>query len=516
MMALTLNAFLRWLPVALLGLSPVMVRGAGVTVVTHGFLGNITDWIIPMLGHVPEYEGFPGTNFSCYSITLRENSQGSIVFSRTLLGGSVPLNTDSAEILIKLDWSSLAGLFGASSTDVALAAANALLSTNLFPELGGRALAELPLHLAGHSRGGSVVSEITRFLGAQGVWVDHLTLLDPHPVAELGDPLVRVWQNAFFAESFWQMNSDVTCPNGESALGAYNRFLASLSGGYSCPHSDVHLWYHGTIDDTTPTGDMDATITSAERQAWWTSAEAAGAQAGFRYSRIGGGNRFSTAEPGGQGTGRIRDGVNQFWDFGAGSSSNRYALPANSALWPNPILFYLTGTNRLSPGDFMWANLYYQGGTTGTINARIFIDADSSPFNTNAYRVADYALGPTGPGLLVGLTNVTEVTTNIPAGEYRVFAQLTLGNRTRYMYAPQTVTVLASPDPPRFLSVSRASGEPTQIAIDARIGQRVIVQASANLNTWSSIATNVVTASPLIVMDPAMLPQRFYRAVVAP
>jgi hypothetical protein len=516
MIALTLNAFLRWLPVALIGLSPVVVRGAGVTVVTHGFLGNITDWIIPMLGHVPEYEGFPGTNFSCYSITIRENSQGNIVFSRTLLGGSMPLNTDSAEILIKLDWSSLAGLFGASSTEVAVAAANALLSTNLFPELGGRALAELPLHLIGHSRGGSVVSEITRFLGAQGVWVDHLTLLDPHPVLEFGDAAVRVWQNVFFAESFWQMNSDITCPSGESAFGAYNRFLSNLPGGYGCPHSDVHLWYHGTIDHTTPTGDMDATVTSAERQSWWTAAEAAGAQAGFRYSRIGGGSRFSTAEPGGQGNGRIRDGVNQFWNFGAGSSSNRYGLPANSALWPNPILFYLTGTNRLSRGDFMWANLYYQGGTTGTINARIFIDADSSPFNTNAYRVADYALGPTGPGLVVGLTNVTEVTTNIPAGEYRVFAQLTLGSRTRYIYAPQILTVLASANPPRFASVSRATNGPTQLTIDAQIGQRVIVQASGDLSAWTSIRTNIVTATPFVVVDSTAAAQRFYRAAVVP
>jgi hypothetical protein len=57
----------------------------------------------------------------------------------------------------------------------------------------------------------------------------------------------------------------------------------------------------------------------------------------------------------------------------------------------------------------------------------------------------------------------------------------------------------------------------TQLTLDARIGQRVVVQASGNLSAWVSIATNVVTSSPLIVIDRATTPaQRFYRAVVVP
>lgn len=485
--------------------------------VTHGFNGNITDWVIPMLERVPNYPGFPGTNFSCYSITIR-SSGGTIVASRALLSGSSPLATDSGEILIKLDWSSLAGLFGASSTEVAGGAVNALLSTSLFPELGGRALAELPLHLAGHSRGGSVVSEMGRLLGAQGVWVDHVTLLDPHPVFELGDAAVRVWQNVLFAESFWQMNSNVTCPNGESVLGAYNRFLANLPGGYGCPHSDVHLWYHGTIDSTTPTGDNDATITSAERQSWWTPAEAAGAQAGFRYSRIGGGDRLSTAEPAGQGTGRIRDGINRRWDFGAGTSANRVALPANNGLWPNVILVNLTGTNTIAPGASTTAGFSYQSGasTNQFATARMFLDRDANPLNSNSFEVVNASLSNSGTNDVYSANVLVTAPTNIPPGDYALYAQLSSGSRTRYLYALQTVTVLTSVEPPRFAGVHYAS-DSTQLAIDARTGQRVVVQASSNLSAWVPIATNVVMTSPLTITDRTPSPaQRFYRAVVAP
>ncbi|PYM10691.1 MAG: hypothetical protein DME18_15755, partial [Verrucomicrobia bacterium] len=39
-------------------------HGASVTLITHGFSGNVTDWIIPMAQKIPEYYRFAGTNFS--------------------------------------------------------------------------------------------------------------------------------------------------------------------------------------------------------------------------------------------------------------------------------------------------------------------------------------------------------------------------------------------------------------------------------------------------------------------
>ncbi|HMJ05517.1 MAG TPA: hypothetical protein VK474_04610, partial [Chthoniobacterales bacterium] len=142
------------------------VRGAGVTIITHGFNGNVTDWIIPMAQQPPGYPSFPGSTFSCYEIAITRNGSGQYVAAATFLAGTAPTLTDSGEILIKLDWSTLSSLGGPSTTTIANTAVAALLSTTLIPEMGGRPLAELPLHLIGHSRGGSVVTEMARLLGA--------------------------------------------------------------------------------------------------------------------------------------------------------------------------------------------------------------------------------------------------------------------------------------------------------------------------------------------------------------
>ncbi|MGI8436529.1 MAG: hypothetical protein ACR2NX_06435 [Chthoniobacterales bacterium] len=165
-------------------------RAGGVTVITHGFNSNVTDWIIPMAEAMPLHANFPGTSFSCYVISITRNGSGQYIATASLVGGVNPTQSDSGEIFVKLDWSTLSSVGGPSTTTIATAAVSALLSTTLIPEMNGRPLAELPLHLVGHSRGGSVITEIARLMGAQGIWVDQVTTLDPRPVPQFGDAAV--------------------------------------------------------------------------------------------------------------------------------------------------------------------------------------------------------------------------------------------------------------------------------------------------------------------------------------
>ena len=493
-------------------------RGAGVTIITHGFNGNVTDWIIPMANRIPQYNLFPGSEFSCYEVTV--GSDYSVTPSR--IAGVSPIVSDSGEIVIKLDWSSLSVTFGNSTSDIADAVVPKLLSTTFVPELAGRSLTEFPIHLVGHSRGGSVVSEMARLLGQQGVWVDHVTTLDPHPVSfPYGDADVLLFENVLYADNYWQTNPDVSCPNGESILGAYNRFLGNLENGYSCNHSDVHLWYHGTIDwFDTPATDTQATITSSERQTWWTNDEGQGAYAGFYYTLIGGGDRLSSDEPAGSGTEMIRDGYNKVWDFGAGSAANRYALSLNNGAWPNVIRFNITGTNRITAGELTLLKLFYQYGATAnqSVNLKLFLDRDFNPYNGNDQLMIDLDYPSTGTNS-VFFADLTLSSTNVLAGIYAAYAKMSGGGHTRYLYAPEVLMIDPNLEPPRFnqsLSMMQPDGR-FQLSLSGAIGQKVIIQGSTNLTSWIPISTNSFSTTNLVMVDieAPSYKARFYRAMLA-
>src|SRR5262249_34267688 len=148
----------------------------------------------------------------------------------------------------------------------------------------------------------------------------------------------------------------------------------------------------------TPATDTQATITSAERQSWWTSYEAEGLLAGFYYSLVGGGDRRSADEPAGSGNGRLLDGYNQVWDFGAGTAANRYALDSNNGAWPSVIKFNITGPKAITAGESTELKLYYQYGATTnqSLNLEIFLDNDSNPYNSGSKEVFNLTYPSTG------------------------------------------------------------------------------------------------------------------------
>lgn len=501
------------------------VLGGGVTVITHGFNSNVNDWIIPMAGKFDGYPGFPGTTVSRYQISITRNGAGQYVFTAFQKGGPAPFLTDSGEIVVKLDWSTLSGLSAGDATDatatgtVAQAAVNALLSTTLIPEMNGHALSEQPLHLIGHSRGGSVITEMARLLGAEGVWVDHVSTLDPHPVPQFGDAAVTSWANVLFADNFWQtLGDNIFVPNGQSVFGAYNRKLLTLPGGYSSTHSDVHLWYHGTIDLATPTDDTQATITASQRSTWWTTTENAGAAAGFLYSLIGGGDRLSSVEPGGPGLGRINDGFNKNWNLGGGTAANRTALPANNGSWPNVIRFNLN-TETVTQGQSFNAALYHQAGATptGNIDLRILLDVDFNPYSGNEIEVNQQMVPRTGTAsVLLDSLNIPVNAAVVPPETYAVFAKIVDGSRTRYLYAPQLLVV--TPAPPSLDTASMAfKGGALHFDVYALPGQQVTVQASIDLVNWAPLETHTFTGTlwEFVDNDAASFTKRFYRAALA-
>jgi hypothetical protein len=493
----------------------------GITIITHGYDGNVNGWISGMAARIPLYSRFPGTNFTSYTITLTTDGNNNYFYQwqRT---NSAPAITDSGEIIIKLDWSQMAGGSGTydiSTVDVASIASYVLLQTNSIADLGGHALAEFPIHLIGHSRGGSLVSEIAHRLGTNGVWVDHLTTLDPHPLNNDGftDPLpvtdasVHTFGNVLFHDNYWE-NSNFY-PFGETVAGSYSRYLTSLSGGYSSAHSDVHLWYQGTIDWRVPASDTEASITSAERNSWWVANEQKGTNAGFEHSLIGGSNRLSTAQPVGPGTPAIRDGYNQKWDLGAGTANNRTALGTNNGTWTSLIKFNRLETNQVVQGQSIPVKFYYQWARPATSNASvsIYLDDDLNALNNNRKLLLQMNV----PGTT--MTNVNAVTvsapllaTNATPGSHWLLATISNGGLTRSFYAPEMVRVIAAP----LLDIAQVSDGQFVIGINGQTNQTIVLEGSSNLSIWQALATNTLTTSRWSYTNtpPSGTTMLFYRA----
>jgi len=439
------------LAIILAGFCFTKANAAGVTIITHGyqFTTSYPTWVTAMADQMPGYfhSRFPGlnTNFTTYKLTLSNNGSG-YLFSSTRTNGAAPFTTDSGEIVIELDWSQLSGDLSdsyASTYNVGLAVCQILMLTNAISELNGHPLTEFPIHLIGHSRGGSLVSQISYVLGTNGIWVDHLTTLDPYPINNDGDfdflatitdaPAKNTYANVLFADNYWQdlgAGAYFGDPDGEPVSGAYSRQLTDLTGGYenvgltSIDHSNVHLWYHGSIDFDNPASDTVASITSTERYNWWVSNEDYGGISGFYYSLIAGGNRMSTDMPVGQGFPAIVDGYNQNWDLGAGTlNPNRTVLPSNNGTWPNIIKFNITGTNIVTQGNLAVTKFYYQYAGQSNVTISIYFDRDFNPYNTNSILAIQGQVSNTGAGGVDYYQNLGLNTTNVPPGTYAIYGK---------------------------------------------------------------------------------------------
>jgi hypothetical protein len=366
----------------------------------------------------------------------------------------------NGEIVVRVDWSAVANhlLKGVTAQEVAAA-----IAPKIYEGQNGQApLSELPIHLIGHSRGGGMVYELARLLGEQGIEVEQVTSLDPHPLttsdaqglsAPWGpgstiDTPVQVYENILFADNYWQ---NISYPEGEYVNGTYNRGWTDLSGGYHnhsntaysavADHLNIHLLYDGTVDLDTPVSDNQASLDSSERSGWFNSYESEGVKTGFYYSRIYGGDRKSTDTPVEDGD-RVIDGYNN--DALLDGAGERQTLAWSNAAWPNIITLDVlrdgislgAGSQTINIGEELeLACTYNDYDSESTV--RFYADQDCNPYNDNNLGlVAVQSLSSTGSDIEESSTSWQ--TTSLSTGDYYVYAAINDGSRTRYLYAPQT------------------------------------------------------------------------------
>ncbi|HEU5072383.1 MAG TPA: hypothetical protein VFV96_18435 [Verrucomicrobiae bacterium] len=483
-----------------LGVSPMAM--GGVTVITHGLNGTTTGWVTGMANAIASHASGKAANAPIYKLTV-SNTAGTLTTSASKVSGGDPRTIATGEIIVLIDWGAVADGNSFNTAQVAAAVAPDFTTTNFIPELGGHALVEWPLHFIGHSRGGSLVCELSRLLGTQGIWVDHVTTLDAHPLNNDGfndfiysahDATARIYENVLFADSCYQNASLLI--NGEPVPGASWRKQSTFSGGYtdtlSGNHSDVHLWYHGTIDWNIPTSDTEASLTGSERQTWWTAAESMGTNSGFCYSLLGGSNRLSLLQPNGANSSPVRDGFNQKYDLGAGMANNRTDLSTNSGEWPNVIRLDLTTPNPIASGGIATLQIYYQWAVpvSETQTVQVYLDDDANPRNGNErLALTGTASGTTDSQVGSGTIAVPLDPFSVPAGAYAVFVKVTGAGQSRILYAPEFLRVVPDMTPPTLDLAAGTQGTLT-LGVNGAAGQTVVIEDSVDLREWQAFWTN--------------------------
>jgi hypothetical protein len=452
MRTLALAACVWWMAAA-----PVWADG--VTLITHGWnpdLAGTPGWLGAMRDDIAAQHLDGQQRYGTITVT---GSAGNL--TATCDPWNVDLTSDYShgEIIVILDWSAVANHL---TTHIPAQEVAAVVVDKLTTSQNGQPpLAELPIHLVGHSRGGGMVCELARLLGERGVVVDHVTPLDPHPLTEddpqpttpptpITDTIAAIYENVLFADVYWQ---DAEYPMGESITGAFHRLWDNMAGGYEFPqvypnHRDIYLMYQGTIKLTNPVNNTEASMGADERDAWFNAYESDGDHTGFYYSRIKGeGDRLSADQP--NGADEVRDGYHSGALFGG--DGPRDDLTWDSAVWPN--VATLTVENEGSPlghgahsiptGDTLdldYVYLDYDSACTITLHA----DADRNPYNDNDIAAIGSAQNHSATGETYAENTVAWDTTGTSAGTTAyVYAKATDGTRTRYLYAAAEIEFVA-------------------------------------------------------------------------
>jgi hypothetical protein len=392
---------------------------AGVTILTHGYRGNITGWISSAADAIIDER--LGGDATSYILRVGTNSSGDLrVRSFKQESGRPIAQTASGEMVVKLDWTDVDdGEF--STGEVGRVVADYLMAK---PALLPAPLASVPIHLIGHSRGASLVTAIAQRLGQHGVWVDQLTSLDPHPVdghndflgIDFGDAPMRTWSNIAFADDYWRTdgNTQNFDFDGESVAGAHEGKLNnSVQKDFvSSAHIAVTAYYHGTID-TGARANNDHPIFSS----WYDSSNSKPprTRTGYYFSRIEGGVRAS-------------DGLSPSF----GGTAARVDVGQSGSQWSNADAVQALD-RQVQAGEFIRVRFRRQD-RDSSARVNVFLDRDRNPFNTNTIRtIAARTYRASGSVVVERLNGVSD---GVAPGNYYVYTRTTdAGGHVRYAYS---------------------------------------------------------------------------------
>lgn len=446
---------------------------AGVTILTHGLNGNVTGWVEEAAKDIQDRAG-GATRATIYTMTVKSSNVISLkVDSFGPDSGQLDYrNTTDAELIVKLDWSSVSNGFY-STSDVADKVSSYLRGTHD----GVPPLVEMPIHLIGHSRGASLMSALSQNLGKAGIWVDQMTSLDPHPVdgkddylgLDLGDAAMASYDNVYFADNYWRTdgNSQNLDFDGESIPGAHEGNLNNIvqKAYVGSAHMAVTAYYDGTIDLNGSEGGDHPILPT-----WYGSSSSKPARdaTGYEFSRIVGGARPA-------------DGIST----ALGGTGTRKTAGQSGTQWANGFALANLGESTLVSGQTLRTRLLLQD-RDSALTTSIYLDANQNPYD-GATHLGSKLFNATE--LINGKIDVS--TASVSPGTYYILAKVSdESGTTRWTYSTTPVTI-AVPD---FAKITDR-----KLVINGTSGNNVITLAQNSKNYTTTLGGAALTFASSLV-----------------
>lgn len=345
----------------------------GLTIITHGYglLGGIPEWVGDMANAI-NYQ--MGGHVGTHTIKiLRSGTQNAILDTN-----NPDISLTSGAAIIMVDWSSANGgecVFPHYDDDVV---PTSVIGDLIYDYLHAHPdLLQVPIHLIGHSRGGSVMSHLSKRLGEIQVWVDQQTTIDPHPFFYCGDTGLDVQSNVLFADNYYQFADYVLFVY--AVVGAYNLDITERirwdvdyckTRDKAGEHELTHTYYHYTIKNSCAEGVEIPDF-------WYSPPFPDRTKTGFYFTPIGGGDRWATTSEENRGPAPY---FGLHYQLRGSQVENREPVSYLSYDWSNATFKPLTNDN-VKVGESIDFTYYYQnaGGDRGAIT--FFLDNDTNPFN---------------------------------------------------------------------------------------------------------------------------------------
>lgn len=442
---------------------------SGLTIITHGFQGpghiivgsdgELPAWVSEMAAAINARTGaglpiyrFRFDKDSFYGLTDYNKANDKIVPR----SGDVDLSLQGGAIIL-LDW---VGVANETLNYPTQEVADKFYAYLFERPHNGRYLASIPIHLIGHSRGASLNGRLAYRLAENGIIVDQVTTLDPHPVTgydffDIGlvpdvftfrDLVPQTFENILFADNYWQTDDS---PEGRLIPGAYDRPLTGVFSGFlefGQGHEWVHTYYHGTIKTSQS---LPFTVDEEViQQAWYDKSEQR-SSTGYNFSRYANSYRW-------------RSGKSQLLIGPNGTAEGdgfRKSVSSSIKNWPNAGFDqYKHIPTSISVGETVDLPYYHASQNYGQ-TITFSLDEDTNPFNQGGSDIGSVSKSSRQDGAIQVTTfpwTPTPADITVPGSPrfLRVSASNASG-RTRYDYYFKPITVLAAINPkPTIATVS--------------------------------------------------------------